>query len=185
MLKNTEKKIKKKYLYLSKIYKNKHRQRYRVYQKEYYKNNKENRKRYIKSYREKNKTEINRKFSIYERERKKKDPLFKLKKLIKSKILTALKGKSHKKKNSSKDILSCSYEEFKSYLESKFEFWMNWDNHGLWNGEFNFGWDIDHIIPISSAITEDDVLKLNHYSNLQPLCSHINRYIKKNEILQK
>jgi len=52
--------------------------------------------------------------------------------------------------------------------------------HGLYNGEFNYGWDIDHIIPISTAKTEDDVYKLNYYTNLQPLCSKINRYIKKN-----
>jgi len=59
---------------------------------------------------------------------------------------------------------------------------MNWDNHGKYNGEFNFGWDLDHIIPISSAITEQEVIKLNHFTNLQPLCSKINRYIKKNKL---
>lgn len=73
--------------------------------------------------------------------------------------------------------------EFKSYLESKFETWMNWENRGLYNGELNYGWDIDHIIPLSSAKTEDDIIKLNHYSNLQPLCSYTNRYIKKDLIL--
>jgi len=51
-------------------------------------------------------------------------------------------------------------------LESKFEDWMNWDNQGKYNGEFNYGWDINHIIPISSAKTEDDIIKLNHYTNL-------------------
>jgi hypothetical protein len=38
---------------------------------------------------------------------------------------------------------------------------MTWDNHGEWH--------IDHIIPISSGKTEDEVLKLCHYTNLQPL----------------
>ena len=70
----------------------------------------------------------------------------------------------------------------KLYLESKFEPWMNWENRGLYNGEFNHGWDIDHIIPISSAETEEDLIKLNHYTNLQPLCSKVNRNIKKNKI---
>jgi len=52
------------------------------------------------------------------------------------------------------------------------------ENRGLYNGEFNYVWDIDHIIPLSSAETEDDVIRLNHYSNLQPLCSKVNRDIK-------
>lgn len=40
-------------------------------------------------------------------------------------------------------------------------------------------WDIDHIIPTSSARTEDEVIKLNHYTNLQPLCSYYNRVVKR------
>jgi hypothetical protein len=59
---------------------------------------------------------------------------------------------------------------------------MSWKNHGLYNGDFNYGWDIDHIVPISSAKTEDDVFKLNHFTNLQPLCTKINRDIKNNKI---
>ena len=63
---------------------------------------------------------------------------------------------------------------------------MTWDNKGMYNGELNYGWDIDHIIPISSAKTEDDLYILNHYTNLQPLCSKVNRDIKKDryEILK-
>ena len=60
---------------------------------------------------------------------------------------------------------------------------MSWNNRGRYNGEFNYGWDIDHIIPISSAKNEDDIIKLNHYTNLQPLCSKFNRDIKKDKIL--
>ena len=59
---------------------------------------------------------------------------------------------------------------------------MTWENKGLYNGELNYGWDIDHIIPLSSAETEEDIIRLNHYSNLQPLCSKINRDIKKGKL---
>ena len=38
---------------------------------------------------------------------------------------------------------------------------MKWDNHGKWH--------IDHIIPLSSAETEEEVYNLCHYTNLQPL----------------
>jgi hypothetical protein len=76
-------------------------------------------------------------------------------------------------------ILGCTFEEFKSYLEAKWEPWMNWENYGLYNGKPNYGWDIDHIKPIKTAITEDDIINLNYYTNLQPLCSFINREIKR------
>lgn len=56
---------------------------------------------------------------------------------------------------------------------------MTYDNHGKYNGEYNFGWDIDHIIPISSAKTIEDVIRLNHYTNFQPLDSYENRVVKK------
>ena len=107
------------------------------------------------------------------------DPLFRCKKSIMNLIRTSFKRKGLKKSNKTNQILGCTYEEFKVYLESKFLDWMNWDNHGKYNGEMNYGWDIDHIIPISTAKTEDDVIILNHYTNLQLLCSKINRDIKR------
>ena len=79
------------------------------------------------------------------------------------------------------DKLGCTFEEFKLYLESKFEGWMSWENYGKYNGELNYGWDIDHITPLSKAKTEDDIYNLSHYRNLQPLCSKINRDIKKDK----
>ena len=60
---------------------------------------------------------------------------------------------------------------------------MNWENYGLYNGEKNFGWDIDHIMPMATALTEGEIIKLNNYTNLQPLCSYLNRNIKKDNII--
>ena len=80
------------------------------------------------------------------------------------------------------EILGCSYQDFKIYIECKFQPWMNWDNYGLYNGELNYGWDLDHIVPKSIAKTEEDILKLNHYTNFRPLCSKTNRDIKKNKL---
>jgi hypothetical protein len=77
--------------------------------------------------------------------------------------------------------LGCSFEEFKIYLESKFESWMSWENYGKYNGELNYGWDIDHINPLSNAKTEEEIYNLSHYTNLQPLCSKINRDVKRNK----
>jgi hypothetical protein len=60
---------------------------------------------------------------------------------------------------------------------------MSWSNYGLYDGNLNTGWDIDRIIPIDTAKTEEDIIRLNHYTNLQPLCSKVNRDIKRNNIL--
>ena len=54
----------------------------------------------------------------------------------------------------------------------------------MFNMKTNHGWDIDHIIPLSSAKSEEEIIKLCFYTNLQPLCSYTNRYIKR-DIVQE
>lgn len=113
------------------------------------------------------------------------DPLYKIKVSFSrrlNKLLKRIEANRSTNKPYYLDKLGCSFEEFKIYLESKFEDWMTWENYGLYNGELNYGWDIDHIIPSATAKTEDDIYNLSHYTNLQPLCSKINRDIKKDKI---
>jgi hypothetical protein len=57
---------------------------------------------------------------------------------------------------------------------------MNWGNHGRYDPDRKT-WQLDHIIPSSSAKTEDELIKLNHYSNFQPLKS-IDNILKSNNI---
>jgi hypothetical protein len=132
-----------------------------------------------RDYRNKNKGEINKKRNVQIKKRVLIDPIFKLSRRIRSMLNGAFKIKGLPKTKNLNEILGISIEELKNYLESKFEPWMTWDNHGKYNGELNFGWDIDHIIPLSSAKTEEEIIKLNYYTNLQPLCSKVNRDIKK------
>jgi hypothetical protein len=129
-----------------------------------------------------NKDKIIKQHNEYIKQRKKIDPLFKLKINIRNNIYNNLKRCNVIKNKKTDVILGCTYEEFKQHLETQFESWMNWDNYGLYNGTLNYGWDIDHIIPTSSAVTEEELLKLNHYTNLKPLCGKINRDIKKGSI---
>jgi len=114
----------------------------------------------------------------YIKKRKELDPLYKLTSNIRSLIRQSFRYRGIKKNTLSEQILGCSFIIFKEYLESKFLPWMNWDNYGKYNGELNYGWDIDHIIPLNTATCEDDIIKLNHHTNLQPLCSRTNRNIK-------
>ena len=145
-----------------KRYREENKEYYTKFNKEWFKNNKEHRREYKRDY----------------YEEKMKEPLFKLKESIRKSIRKVLINK----KSRTHEILGCSYEDFKKHIESKFDNWMTWENKGLYNGCFNYGWDIDHIIPLSSARSEEDLIKLNHYSNLQPLCSKVNRDIKKDNL---
>lgn len=112
-------------------------------------------------------------------ERLKEDVSFRIKHNLKVNLKNHLRISGYKKEDKMINILGCTHNEFVKYLESKFEYWMNFDNYGLYNGELKYGWDLDHIIPISSAKNNEDIKKLYRYSNLQPLCSKINRDIKK------
>lgn len=149
--------------------------------KEYYEKNKkhlcEKRKIYVK----KNKETIKQNKKEYHNKKTKENYLYKLKGNIRCLIRNSLFLKGFKKNSKTVQILGCQFKEFKIYIESKFESWMNWDNYGKYNGELNYGWDLDHIIPLSSAKNEHDIVSLNHYKNFQPLCSKVNRDIKTNK----
>jgi len=154
-------------------------------QKEYYLNNKKERDLYTQKWIKENKEYHNNYRNNYVKERKLYDDLFRLKCLIRNSIHNSFNHygiKKYKKIKKSEIILGCSFDEFKLYLESKFESWMTWDNQGNPKDgiyEPNKTWDIDHIIPLSSAKNEEEIYKLNHFSNFQPLCSYNNRFIKR------
>ena len=97
----------------------------------------------------------------YKKDRKKNDPFFRLKENLRRRLRSALKSKSWRKTTKFYQYIGCTLEEFKLYLEAKFTEGMTWDNYGKWH--------IDHIIPMDSANTEEELIKLCHYTNLQPL----------------
>lgn len=143
---------------------------------EYYQKNREKKLEYQKKYQRENRDKRNK----YLLERRKNDPLFNLITNIRNLIYNSFYYNGYEKPSKTQELLGCSFQELKEHLENKFENWMSWDNKGLYNGELNHGWDIDHIIPLSSVETEEDIMKLCNYENLQPLCSKINRDVKKN-----
>ena len=95
------------------------------------------------------------------------DPVYAIKTIVRRSIAGAISRMGYTKRNRSYQILGCSWEFLKGYLEAKFQPGMTWENRGQW--------EVDHIVPISSAVTEDDVIRLNHYTNLQPLWASDNR----------
>ena len=100
---------------------------------------------------------------VQRKERRQTDVVFKLVNNVRSRIYKYLKILNITKKNTTFDIVGCTPEELKIHIENQFTEGMLWGNHG------QFGWHIDHILPLDSAKTEDDIYKLCHYTNLQPL----------------
>lgn len=147
-----------------------------------YTKDKEKIKQKARNYYENNREAVRENKRKYWKE-KVKDLKFKLRHSLTSSIRYAYKSKSMRKNVKTSDILGCSYEYFVQHIESQFEPWMNGSNYGKCiPGESNIGWDIDHIIPLASAETEEDLIKLCHYTNLKPVCSNYNRYVKRDKL---
>jgi len=117
------------------------------------------------------------KYNNYQNLIRSSDNLIKLSNSVRNRINNFLKVKNLKKNNKTFDILGCSHEFLKEYIEKKFTDGMCWDRMGK---EIH----IDHIIPLSFAKSEDEIYKLCHYTNLQPLWAEDNLK-KSNKILKK
>ena len=165
------------------------------YRKEYYKDNKDKILLYSKEYLKKDgmvEKENNRKKIYYENNKDKinkhlvdkynTDILYKVKRRMRNILNEIYRNNGFKRNSKTEQILGCSYEYFITHIENKFDLWMNWANYGKYNGEFQYGWDYDHIIPLSNATNHNELIKLSHYTNISPLCSKINRDIKKDRL---
>ena len=131
------------------------------YKKNYHKENKEHLSELNLKYREDNKVSINECKRKYISNKRKTDSLFKLKENISKLINQSLKNKGFKKEYRSEEILGCTIQDFKEYIESKFVEGMSWENHGDWH--------LDHKTPVSWGKSENEIYELNHYTNFQPL----------------
>ena len=89
------------------------------------------------------------------------DPLVKLRFTLRNLILQALKKGGYAKNRRTEQMLGAKFDVVKSHITSQFTDGMSWGNHGEWH--------IDHIVPLKSGASEEEIIKLNHYTNLQPL----------------
>jgi len=115
------------------------------------------------AYNKKNRKRITKQFLIYEKNRKKTDPNFKLLKTLRSRIGTALTNIKQGKLMNTMDLVGCNIDYLKNHLETHFTEGMTWQNHGEWH--------VDHIVPCCSF---DLTKKINqqvcfNWINLQPM----------------
>lgn len=104
--------------------------------------------------------------NAWEKNKRKEDKFWACKKALRTRFLGALSGR--KKSNSTLNLVGKdSWEAFKLYVELHWKEGMSWDNYG----SAKDCWVIDHIKPLASARTLEELEKLQHYTNLQPLWS--------------
>lgn len=115
----------------------------------------------LKESRQKYYLKHSKKFSLKSSEKYRTDTLYRLKQLLRKRLRDILRSKQIEKNVHAIDILGCSPLKLKEHLEKQFKDGMSWDNQGLWH--------IDHKIPLASGNTEELIIKLFHYTNLQPL----------------
>jgi hypothetical protein len=139
----------------------KNREKFLLANKQWRENNKERHCRNAREYYQKNKAQANETKRKRRLERRKSDPLYSLTQAVRNLVLQAFKNKNYKKSSRTQTIIGCNWSELANHIESQFAKGMSWENRGQWH--------IDHIIPLASAKTSEDVFRLNHYTNLRPL----------------
>jgi len=127
-----------------------HRDTRREYNRVYRNNNIEKCREACREYYRKNKAVVNKQRVAYMNRRRKTDTLFYLR--------TLLRISTSRLSRKSKLLIGCSWEQLNQHLGPK----PCADAH------------LDHICPLSQAQTEEELQKLNHYSNLQWLSASEN-----------
>lgn len=122
----------------------------------------------------------------YERNKRKTDTEYRLKNNISRSVREMLALQSSKKSwRSVLDFLSYTPKELKLHLESLFELWMTWENHGKYdvktwddNDPSTWKWQIDHVVAHSkfryASMDCEEFRQCWTLSNLQPLSAKQN-----------
>lgn len=91
-----------------------------------------------------------------ERQRSERDPAYRMYRNVQRRSGQALRGSA-----SPVQALGCTHEELARHIEAKFTEGMEWSRYGQW--------EVDHIIPLSATTNEAELVRLCHFTNLQPL----------------
>lgn len=94
------------------------------------------------------------------------DPMFRFISQTRQAIRKSIRKMGYRKSGTTSRILGCDWAQFRKHIEAQFLKGMSWENRSEWH--------IDHIVPISSASSQEDVLRLNHFTNLRPLWARDN-----------
>jgi len=143
----------------------KNREKKLIVVKKYRDNNPEKVKKNKAKWKKNNLEKVNANKRKYYRKSFNNNKSFKMIQVLRSRLYNAIKSQSTEKSTHALDLIGCSINYLKQYLEGQFTTKMNWDNHG------QFGWHIDHRIPCAKFdLTRiEEQKECFHYTNLQPL----------------
>lgn len=120
-----------------------------------------------KKWREENIERCNRVAAEKTARYRKSKPAFLVADRIRANLNATIRRGGYKKSCRTLDILGASdWREFAGHIERQFVSGMTWDNREKWH--------IDHIIPLASASTKQDVYELFHMTNLRPMWAEEN-----------
>ena len=88
---------------------------------------------------------------------------------VRKRISGFMEIKKMTKRNKTFYMVGCTPQELILHIEQQFKPGMSWDNWSV------HGWHLDHIIPLDSGKNQEEVEKLCHYTNLQPMWAAENR----------
>ena len=163
----------------SKAYREANKDKIKAEKKAYCEANKDKIKAINKAYYQANKDKIKARVKAYSnkyvKQKRKTNDLFRLQCRLRARTSAAFKAQGYSKNTKTQQMLGVEWEVAKAHIERQFKKGMSWSNHGEWH--------IDHIIPLASAKTEAELIKLCHYRNLQPLWAEEN--LSKHAIIQE
>jgi len=126
-------------------------------------------KAYNKVYKQENKARLSEYHKEYQRSRYNADAEFKYTVKIRNFVAASYRRRGVKKAGKVIEVIGCTAEDFKVHLIQ-----TALTNYGWWTDRTEY--HIDHILPLASAKTRDEVTALTHYTNLQLLTPEDNMH---------
>lgn len=138
----------------------KNREKRLAYAREYRKKNKEKCEASVSAWIQENMEKYRARHAEYRRQKSADDPYYRLRKNVARRMTLAMKAKSA----TTNELIGCTPEFLRFWLESKFKDGMSWDNYGP-------VWHVDHIKPMALFDLTDAAQQRAacNYTNLQPL----------------
>lgn len=95
------------------------------------------------------------------RHRYQNDPLYSMCVNARNRTTAAFKNNGFRKNSKTFELLGCDWTTLKCHIEKQFIPGMNWEN--------KIKWHVDHIVPLASAKSIEEVSALCHFTNLRPM----------------